>query len=464
MGNSPVQIVRPVTQVQGRAALKHHQRPPCLGGFFDAAQGSNSGIIVVTDKSIENFSSKTGIRVYNNDLRVFSGLIKQESSIRILCCTCNLSSSLGSCIITACSDSTIKVFHSRTLIQLRSIELDPSDAFPCCIFCPLNNAVVCGFVDGSVSSYFLENSQKACTYRPPNVNMPGIATALRSAASHPQGSAASHSDGNNNENNNNSNNNNNNNEENTDQPLPVSCISYYPPLPVSCISYYQPKGSLLVGHATHDPQVGSPIGVEGICVYVYMYSLETARCLYSFEGARESIRAVSVIHGGTVVCAVSARSIYFWGVPSLTLLSVTSFAELVPTLDTQGRCVSSVIDVHMSPPVTFSAFDDGRFASFLLNVSLKEQGDTHTHAQSHTHTQAHTHAQVKVSPIKLYQFRANNNDEEYSPAHLLQHIWLDTRTETIVLGDGASRVRLVPDIYGLQRQRQLHLAERNTHT
>uniref|UniRef100_A0A0G4H3X5 Uncharacterized protein n=1 Tax=Chromera velia CCMP2878 TaxID=1169474 RepID=A0A0G4H3X5_9ALVE len=458
MGNTGVQVVRPVSIVYGKASTPLPSRPACVGTFFDASQGASSGIIVVTDDAIENFSAKTGGRAFVNsnlsrDNATVMSLLQPGSSpkARTLCCTFNPSCSIGSCVIAVCSDLMVRVFDSTRLKPMKQIKLADDSDMPTAVSCPMNNALVVGLADGSLVSYFLETGELAGTYKPPR---PTVQAPPSTGASSNGGSGAkveaSESE----------------HKEKTAGTIPS--ISTPSDFPVSCIAFYEAKGQLLVGHCTPSA-AGSPgTGQEDVSLPLRLYSLQSGKCLKEFHGAAESVRAAAVlpVAGGKnpAAVAMTSRALCVWDMKDGSLVLRWQIRSWLPQLRESHRCISATIDTKSSPPVIFASFDAAAcVASVALHLSVEKEKTTAAAAAGGggeggvKGPASQPSIQTRSEPLKLYAMKDEDDDPAFSRLRAEQRhlcvLWFDTRTETLVCGDGAAAARAVPDIHGNQARR-----------
>ncbi|CEM07889.1 unnamed protein product [Vitrella brassicaformis CCMP3155] len=431
MGNQALQVTRPVNQVQGRTDLPLSKRPKVVAAFFDAEQGAASGILVITKDSIENFSAKSGIRKY---------LYRVQPSSAIRCAALNTKSALGPCLFSGCEDGVIRI-HSGVTLKLQKeipapeegVDSDASAPVLTCIACPLNNALVCGYADGTLRSFFIETNALACTYRPPSTE---------SAPSSPE-------------------------------PCPSSAVT--------CVSFYKPKNHILAGHASQVVDAsGHTSSLEDVPVYVY--SLERGRVVHKLLGARETVNHCDITDtlggsgSGPYVVACCVGEFIVWDSQSHEILLTYRLTAHVYALDSHHRCSAAAFD--RSENVLFCAFDAGCFVSLQLKrEDRRSRGNGGSEASpSATRSTASTDgktgstevspseqrptSRITCIPIKLYQVKQKNSEEsglELSKEHTtLYYLWYDGRTQTVVVGDGCGRAKLVPDILNKQTQRHQH--------
>lgn len=486
MGNSPTKVVRPVSLVKGYAESPTDERPHAVAAFFDATQGATSGIILVGETRLENFAAQTGIlsHIHKN-----VNITKQPPTIAfgfrlptfnnpfartegnpfvIQCATINLASSVGACVIACCSDGYVRLYDAVYLHDLFKISTHdpnsrlPPKAFTSC-FCPLNNALVVGFEDGSIQAYYLETKSLASSVPAPSP--PCSATAFSFL------------------------------DPRTRLVIAHSSVPRSGALPLALRSVDIEKGTVecsFVG-ACGDVRAANawmlPItpGLPSLRAMIAVGAFGISVWLEDDNKRRQNnISSITNTNNNQLGSSNNGNNLYE---PLITiphedwiqkagheLINTALVADQVGVGDASSCCAAAI----SAPPAVsatvesivkgdaqksnhpglsrmlFIAFPSGGFASVHMKIILPSASDFRScafegqleawDARSITSSRL-----VRVDCVPLKIFKSKSSPLLTQLQTRITNIWIENRTMTVVLSDGSAHAKLVPDVLGTHR-------------
>eukprot|EP00923_Selenidium_pygospionis_P004096 GHVN01006493.1.p1 GENE.GHVN01006493.1~~GHVN01006493.1.p1 ORF type:complete len:808 (+),score=222.27 GHVN01006493.1:420-2843(+) len=537
MGNElSVGIVRPVKLVLAHTDLPPDARPPTVGCFFDCSQGAGTGILVVSRDCVQNFSPLSGQLAHSRwvELRrapqdeIVAACFSPDAAIPLTSETEGaegggltsmvklFGGSLGKgggqvqktrgCWLIGCLDNSVRVLHPVKLTQLlvvpfgRSSQtsggigggvgghtaqggvqlLWGSNTSPLLqitkMSCPLNNACVVGYNDGTLMSYFLETRQLAGTYEVPLHVMPLF-----------EGGEVT----------------------------PISAIGFVKKKNIVLAGYAAPMGSLSFnqpqtsmsgerrvgefneeGSETLNSSTSSPpknrCSQRGIPILAF--SLERGKLVGEYWASAglcgTGIMACAMSESHEWLVGVSSTHVLIWSAESQELVSETQISSVLKLDDKLGVCVDGAID--MAHSVVMVIFDVGCLGVIKINFNLLKKLEAASESASVNSQKVDVinlvekdklHDEAHPSPETLREVLRGCSSSEVCAMHklyrtretrvtvketklLLPHqaalktMGYDNRTQTLLMGDGASRVKLAPDLLGHLAQRARELKRR----
>eukprot|EP00921_Rhytidocystis_pertsovi_P015700 GHVQ01024931.1.p1 GENE.GHVQ01024931.1~~GHVQ01024931.1.p1 ORF type:complete len:599 (+),score=96.67 GHVQ01024931.1:222-2018(+) len=519
MGNRPIQVVKPVSQINALPYVPLCDCPPVLGAFFDPEQGASSGIIVVTRLGVENFSPKTGSRRYGTQLLSGEQCITACDFLRASGGTAAGTAGGGGkggdgkggggcgvgrcCVMTGCVDGKIRVYDAVNCKLVGEFGGEGADqtgsaggtgvvsgnvgsgggesvsgnareedvikedegGSMCTItvvLCPLNNAVVLGFSDGTLRSYFVESGKLAGSYNPPMDLFPQCHVTA-----------------------------------------------------VSCVSYFKPKSCIVVGHEASTVNRLSSSSSSTSSSYshvpsspIFMYSLQSRKVIRYFLCASSTVTSTHFTEDSKFLVACTHTHIFIWDAVMVAqnqtaALSVSSSAgssssassaltcpgrelyrfalaaNLPPVLQCpETKCLSSCMDPREG--VVFACFDDAGWLSQvdvgLPNTKLwgiqrserkavegGEEVDNCDNGRSDGGKAVWNRSSEEVwcIPTRLFQARDTNVSDSAGLSERLlrdrntfEYIGYEARTQTLMIGNRCAEVRLIPDFFGRHQAKQ----------
>lgn len=365
-GDSGLNLIR---EVEGHTDLPYEQRPPTLASFLDLSQDIESGIIVVTERRLENFSQCYGFRKWQKKYQ------ERDEGRAILCSDClprNCSQTLQMAVglrngtIEIISSSDFQLQRTLTASKIPSVSLTQ-------LICPVENVIICGYSDGSIRSIFIESNRIASTIPRSEVMFEKVKSLDSSI---------------------------------TDCRLNVETNSMkssfeHPPCKVTALGFHQPKNWVVVGYngykkLTNETMDGQT-ALEDFSPPIALYSIEFANLLATFEPSDGTIIFANITRiplSSTLdksmnctplfLVTVTWTSFSIWQLPeSFTPPSQQSFPRTPQRIHASdlcvrfsktpigelnsGRCVSAAID--SVDAVLFLLFEFGYVASVSLSLS-----------------------------------------------------------------------------------------------
>lgn len=389
-------------EVQARTDLSIHQRPPILTSFLDIEQDGESGLIIITAHRIENFSRQFEFRKW---LRKYA-----EDGAPIVDCDWMPRSSLGPLLVVGFADGKVEFLNSSNFELKRTLDITSQPSLQQIPFrkvslltqviAPIENAVVCGYSDGSCRSFFLSSGQLGKIIPWPAEQLT-IVNHLGSGAQRDDPTVA-HSTSSNASSN--------------------TAVCHYTretetkfslkrrPCKVTVLGFYRLKNWLLVGYEGYKELTNKTIDGQTSLVDlsppIALFSIEKGTLLSTFEPVTGSVIFVSVVklplsssssssansknESPLFTVGVTSTSFHIWQIPDphhfqrISPLRVREPRLSVNLADTPlaelelGRCVSAAVDTMDS--VLFLLFEFG----FLTSVTLTMTESTLTNSSTNS--------------------------------------------------------------------------------